>query len=218
MNLERGLNKFIAAIFTCTVICSTAIYAEANAQGRAHQHGVGQLDIAFEGHHVEIELTLPGVDAVGFEHAAKTKKDRQAVRKAVKTLKDGARIISFPAAAQCRFEKVEVKSTMLEDHGIHHGHGKHKAHKKHDDHGKHRHDKNGHHKHGHHKNKHAAKQVHGEFSANYNVECKQVAKLAYLELTFFKAFPSAQKLVSRWIKAGKQGGATLTASRTRLTF
>ncbi len=190
MNLERGLNKSIAAIFTYAVFCSTAIYAEANAEGRPHQHGVGQLDIVIEGNHVEIELTLPGVDAVGFEHAAKTKKHRRAVRKASKTLKDGARIIAFPAVAQCRFEKVEVKSTMLDDHG----------------------------KHGHHKENHAAKEVHGEFNAHYRVECGQTAKLTYLDLTFFKAFPTAQKLVSRWIVAGKQGGATLTASKTRLTF
>jgi hypothetical protein len=169
------------------------------AEGRAHQHGVGQLNIAIEGNHLEIELILPGSDAVGFEHAPSTREDRRAVRSAADRLKDGGRLFVFPAGAGCRFEKAELHSSLLEapEQG---GHHEHKAHGHHDD-----------------KN-HDPKENHAEFRVHYHVECTNLARLTHLDVTFFEAFPSAHRLETRWISPRRQGAGTLTGSSVRLAF
>ena len=201
MTVKHNLRNCAAVLFAGALFSSHVYLTEAQAESRAHQHGVGQLNIAIEGQHVEMELVVPGADAVGFEHAPSTDEDRLAVRKASQILKDGGQIVAFPAAARCRFEKVEVRSTLRDDHDKHESHDSH-----------------GHGKTGHHQEEHAAKEVHGEFRVHYHVECARAARLTHLDVTFFKAFPTAEKLVTRWITPGRQGGATLTAANTRLKF
>src|SRR5258708_3075099 len=49
---------------------------------RADQHGRGHLNIAVEGNKVSMELEVPGADIVGFEHAAKTDREKAAVETA----------------------------------------------------------------------------------------------------------------------------------------
>lgn len=203
IDVKRNLKNCTAVLFAGAFLSVQAYGTDARAESRAHQHGVGHLNIAVEGHHVEVELVVPGADVVGFEHAPSTTADKRAVREASHRLEDGKKIIAFPPAARCDFEKAEVRSTLLGGHD------------KHDDHA---HGGHGHHKDGHDKKGHAAQEVHGEFRVHYHVECARMANLTHLDVTFFKAFPAAGKLVTRWIGASGQGGATLTASNPRLTF
>ena len=69
-----------------------------------HQHGVGQLNVAIQGDHVEIELETPGADIVGFEHPPRTAEQKKAVQNAARTLRNGSAIFVFPAAARCKLE------------------------------------------------------------------------------------------------------------------
>ena len=55
-----------------------------------HQHGVGQLNVAIQGDHVEIELETPGADIVGFEHPPRTAEQKKAVQDAATTLRNGS--------------------------------------------------------------------------------------------------------------------------------
>jgi len=54
-----------------------ASYAQQRQAG-AHEHGRGTLNIALEGTRLSMELEAPGADIVGFEHRAKTKKQKAA--------------------------------------------------------------------------------------------------------------------------------------------
>ena len=61
---------FLIPMTALAVFLATSL----QASERAHEHGVVQLSIAIEGNEVEIELVVPGADAVGFEHAAGTER------------------------------------------------------------------------------------------------------------------------------------------------
>ena len=78
--------------------------APAHAQQRqagAHEHGRGTLNIALEGSRLSMELEAPGADIVGFEHKAKTQKQKAAVEKAKKQLAAPQALFELPAAAGC---------------------------------------------------------------------------------------------------------------------
>ena len=186
--------------------------ASLQASERAHEHGVGQLSIAIEGHEVEIELVVPGADAVGFEHAARTDSERKAIVAAAEKLKEAKRLIRLTSEAHCRVEKTEVASARLESDKDEHDHGHDHKHEKHAKPNEHKHDE---HKE---RDKHADGEIHSEFTAYYHFHCDHPEKLTGAQVEFFKAFPSAHELVARWITAKGQGVTELTAKATRLKF
>ena len=75
--------------------------AAKNDSIKAHQHGVGILNIAQESNQLIFEFELPGFDIVGFEYKAKKKEDIKKVKRAIKTLSDFSKMISLPTNAMC---------------------------------------------------------------------------------------------------------------------
>src|SRR5262245_62835722 len=83
----------------------------AGAQQReagAHEHGRGTLNIALEGNRLSMELEAPGADIVGFEHEAKTAKQKSAITTAKKQLAAPQALFQFPAAAGCVLKAANV--------------------------------------------------------------------------------------------------------------
>ena len=201
---------FLIPMLALAVFLATSL----QASEPAHEHGVGQLSIAIEGNEVEIELVVPGADAVGFEHAARTDSERKAVVAAAEKLKEAKRLIRLTSGAHCHVEKTEVASALLDsdkdehDHDHAHDH-KHEKHAKQDE-----------HKHNEHKehDKHPDGEIHSEFTAHYHFHCNHPEKLTGADVEFFKVFPSAHELVARWITSKGQGVTELTAKATRLKF
>lgn len=79
----------------------------------AHVHGVGKLDVALEGNTLTLHLDTPLMNVVGFEHAASSGKDKDAVRAAAKTLREVGRIFVTDAAAQCKPAEIQLESAVL---------------------------------------------------------------------------------------------------------
>ena len=160
----------------------------------AHEHGHGKLGIAIEGKKVSMELIVPGADIVGFEHEAKSKKDKAAVAAAEKKLAAVLKVFTPPAGAGCKVTKAKVEFEVEGDHDDHaHSHGK-KTKKKHDHGDKHSHG----HDHGH-KKKSAKKhdhdeETHAEFHANYILNCASPAKFTSLKFNYFGMFKGAEEL------------------------
>ena len=199
---------FLIPMLALAVFLATSL----QASEPAHEHGVGQLSIAIEGNEVEIELVLPGADAVGFEHAARTDSERKAVVAAAEKLKEAKRLIRLTSGAHCHVEKTEVASALLDSDKDEHDHAhdhKHEKHAKQDE-----------HKHNEHKehDKHPDGEIHSEFTAHYHFHCDHPEKLTGADVEFFKVFPSAHELVARWITSKGQGVTELTAKATRLKF
>lgn len=192
--------RFAAAALLAGLFVAANPASAAEREHGPHEHGVGQLSLAVEGNTVEIEITAPGADIVGFEHAAETEADRAALAAAAARLKDAIALFRFPSKADCRLEEAEVHSALLDGA---HGHEKGHAHEKGHDHDK---------AHGH------GAEAHAEFRAHYHFRCADPAALSHVDLGYFTAFPAARELEARTITAKGQGAQELTADRPRLTF
>jgi hypothetical protein len=151
--------------------------ASASAQHRelgAHEHGRGTLNVAVEGNRVSMELEVPGVDVVGFEHAARTRPQKAAVEKAKKQLLAPQSLFKLSDSAGCTVSaaSVEIES---EDHD--HDAAKGAASDKSSG-GEHKDPAGG----------------HSEFHGQYAFDCQTPASLTSIEFGYFRAFAGAQRL------------------------
>lgn len=103
--------KYLFAIVTLFI--STISFAQSNTQHDAHEHGVGNLNMATAGNQLAMELAAPGADIVGFEYAASSEQDKLAVEQALQQLHNPAKVISLPARAQCQL--VEAHAHLESD-------------------------------------------------------------------------------------------------------
>ena len=75
----------------------------------AHEHGHGLLTVAVDGKDLIIELELPSVNVIGFEHAPETDEQRRRVEEALETFGRGDTLFVPAAAAECSVEHVEIE-------------------------------------------------------------------------------------------------------------
>lgn len=190
---------------------ASAVHAEETRQLEAHEHGVGQLNIAIDAQQIAIELHAPGADIVGFEYAAQSSEDRAAVDDAVARLARPLDLFGFPEAAACGVVEARASLETEEEHDDHkeeardhaehddHDHAEHKE-EEHDhaahkdeghDHAEHKHDD---HDHGHEHADHAQETGHSEFHAEYLLTCADPAQATLITFAYFDAFPNAREL------------------------
>ncbi len=100
--------RMIAVAATILVLASAQGAAETERQLGPHQHGHGSLNLAVEGQTVQMELEVPGVDIVGFEHKAKTAEDRAKMEAAAKTLAQPLALFILPGEAGCKVTAAKV--------------------------------------------------------------------------------------------------------------
>lgn len=151
-----------------TAITATPVIAEETRQLDAHEHGVGQLDIAIDGQQIAMELHAPGADIVGFEYAAESAKDLAAVDAAVAKLSAPLALFVLPEAAGC---SIVEASAGLESEEEHEEHGDEHAEDGHDD--------------------HADEPGHTEFHAEYLLNCAEPSAITGIDFAYFGSFPNA---------------------------
>ena len=166
-----------------TAITATPVIAEETRQLDAHEHGVGQLDIAIEGQQIAMELHAPGADIVGFEYAAESAKDLAAVDAAVAKLSAPLALFVLPEAAGC---SIVEASAGLESEEEHEEHGDEHAD---DEHAEDEHEKDGHDEDGH--DDHADESGHTEFHAEYLLNCAEPSAITGIDFAYFGSFPNA---------------------------
>lgn len=70
-----------------------------------HEHGRAELDVAIEGLSLTAEFHSPADSVLGFEHAPRTAKEKQAASAALETLRArGGDLLLLPADAGCQFQ------------------------------------------------------------------------------------------------------------------
>lgn len=106
-NMKRALSSMVIYALLCTAF-SPAIAHE------AHVHGLGKLDMAIDGAQVMLHLDTPLMNLLGFEHAAKSPKDRSAVQNMALKLRDSGRIFVTTPAAECRPASIKLVSNALD--------------------------------------------------------------------------------------------------------
>jgi hypothetical protein len=165
----------------------------------AHVHGVAELLVALDGHHLTVTLDSPSYNVVGFEHFARHAADRALLLDAEEKLSASQNILTLASAAQCRIESVDITAEQLSQlaeagHGHNHGHS---------------------HDHGH---SHNEEQGHSEFVVNYHFHCDNPSALSGLTVQAFQHFPGFETIDVQWIIDGQQGATRAQANRTEVRF
>lgn len=99
-------------LLNCSVALST--YAQEHRQHGAHEHGGGQLNVAVEKNRLMLDLSLPAMNVVGFEHAVSNQVERDQVAAAANLLKHGMQLFTPSPEAQCELVDVLVESSLFE--------------------------------------------------------------------------------------------------------
>ncbi|UXI01032.1 DUF2796 domain-containing protein [Photobacterium sp. TY1-4] len=226
-------------------------YAQADhhtyRQHDAHVHGVVEMNLAQDGQEVLLEITAPGADVVGFEHAPETPAQQQALKDAIRQLKQTNTLLALTPAAHCQLTDVRVEETLTNAHDDHdheshneHEHAQHDhedhdhAQHDHEDHGEHdhaqhdhedhdehdhaQHDHEGHDDHDHDAHDHHEAHQHGEFSAQYTFHCDHIEQLSTMQVHWFRHFPNTEKMTVQAITDTRQKAAQLTPDQTTFTF
>lgn len=199
MSNRSSWMRYSARLISAHVIALSAFAAhgwaadQANRQLGAHEHGHGTLNIAIEGAKLTMELEVPGADIVGFEHAATTPEQKAAIEKAKVTLANPLELFKLPAAAQCRVttSKVEIENGPG-DHDQHAPKHKPEAAVAKDEAG------------------------HGEFHAEYTLECAVADKIQAIDFTYFQKFEAARELGVTVIGPKGQSQYDVTRAKPRI--
>ena len=159
-------------LIALAVAATTPVFAEETRQLDAHEHGVGQLDIAFDGKQISMELHAPGADIVSFEYAAESAEDRAKVDAAVAMLARPLDLFVLTEAAGCTIVQASAELESEEGQADHED--------EHDD-----------HEDADHQEKNVGEAGHTEFHAEYLLACADPGAVTEITFTYFDAFPNA---------------------------
>lgn len=224
----------ILALLAASILAATAPLAQEARRLEAHMHGLTHLDLAIERGRLTLDLRAPGMDIVGFEHAATGDADRDAVAAAIRALQRPESVITLPRGASCRLQDVAVHLRGGDD-GAHGGDDAHDAGHAED----HRHDGHDGHDEPAAQADHAAQDGHDgqeghddhdgpegddgqevhdgqegqdghrEFHARYVFDCADPAALGRIGFAFFATFPAAQRIVAQFVTETGAGRAEI---------
>jgi Protein of unknown function (DUF2796) len=176
------MTRSVAILAAACALGASQAVAEERRELGAHEHGHSVLNIAIEGDRIEMELMAPGMDIVGFEHAAETDEHKAAVAQAEAILRDPLALFVLPDDAGCSIETAAVELEAEDEHKGEHG----------GDHAKEEHAEEGEHE-GEHA-EHEGEESHTEFHAEYAITCDSPDDLGTIEFVFFERFPGAEEI------------------------
>ncbi|MGY5539551.1 zinc uptake protein ZrgA [Vibrio brasiliensis] len=215
------MNKITPLALGVALATSSLAYAEEGfRQHGAHVHGQVEFNIAQDGNELLVEITAPGADVVGFEHAPTNDAEKQQLKDAVAKLSHADHVFTLTSEAGCKVEHQSVTHTLgadKHDHDEHHDHDKH-DHEEHHDHDKHDHDKHDHDEHHDHDNHDHESGGHGEFTVEYHYQCDNVSAISNIETSWFSQFPSTESIKVNLLTDTKQAAMELKPGQKTISF
>lgn len=221
------MNKYspLAALIALT-LSHSATAEDTFRQHDAHVHGEVELNIAQDGNEILVEITAPGADVVGFEHAPKTDEQHDILKQAEAHLSNASAVFALTKAAGCSVKHQKVSHTLGGDeqhghehhdhnHDEHHDH-KHDEHHDHDEHQDHQHDE--HHNHDEHHDHETEHSGHGEFTVEYHYQCDNVAQLTTIETSWFELFPATEAIKFNLLTDSKQASSRLNKNNNTISL
>ncbi len=189
-------------IATALTLTSTVLFA-----APPHVHGVGTLQLVLEENSLSVELRLPAINVVGFEHAPNDAQQKAAVQNAVALLKNSGQVLILPDKAQCKIESAVVTSELLE-HDDDHAHDNHDE--AHDD--DHDHDDAHDDDHADHDHDHA------DFDVSYGFDCRHPTALKQITLRLFQQLPQLERLDVDMVTTTGQTRQRLVSGQNLITL
>jgi hypothetical protein len=156
-----------------------------------HVHGETEMEVVMDGNELEIDISGPLTNFLGFEHAPKDNRQKKALVDMTDDLREGDRLFEINPEAVCSFasSKVLVKKgdrtahpTMLHTLGA------------------------------------KKKDGHADIDATYAFSCKNPAEFKSIKIKFFGRFPGLTKLDVRVVLPKKQMAAELTPQNPLLSW
>ncbi len=172
----------------------------------AHAHGHGTLDIVVEGDQALIELRIPTVNVVGFEHAPRDDAEHEAVRRALGPLRDGASLFALSADADCAVEVaaadiVSLSDDDLRDEGDHEADEDENA--EHEDEGS---------------ETAAGEEEHSELQATYRFRCGAPERLSQVDVRLFEYLHDVEEISVRVVTPTAQSATDLHPGSTAVAL
>ena len=162
-----------------------------------HEHGHGVLNIAIEKSRVAMDLDVPGMDIVGFEHKPASGSDKEMAKKAEAVLANPLSLFKVPDSAGCKATEVKV---AVETEGADEDNAN--------------------------KNETAAKpqpggkeekhEGHNDYNVSYVLECAKPSEIKSIEFGYFKSFAGAEALTVNVISEKAQNSYEVTREKPRL--
>lgn len=188
-----GLRFSVAGVLVC--LCTAVTGAEKeHREHDAHEHGHGSLDVVADGDELVIELRIPAVNVVGFEHEPSTDAQTQAVEAAVADFERAETLFTPSAAAKCRVEAIDIEFAGMQHHdGENHAdHDDETEKEKHDE------------------------ETHSELHAVYHFHCEAPDRLERLKVRVFDYLDAAEELSARVVTPSVQSATELRPGETVL--
>ncbi|MEZ8731468.1 DUF2796 domain-containing protein [Vibrio splendidus] len=197
----------ILAVVIGMTVSTNVLANEEFRSHEAHVHGKVEVNIAQDGQELLVEVTAPGADVVGFEHAPETAEQKKVFEQAIAQLNKPEELFGFNNAS-CTLKFKSVTNTLEDDHDDHEGHdhaeGEHDDHKDHDhdDHEGHDHSEGG----------------HGEFTVEYHYQCSDIEKLDTVNTQWFSKFSNTKSMTVNLLTDSAQIQEVLNADRISFRF
>ncbi|TVQ40996.1 MAG: DUF2796 domain-containing protein [Wenzhouxiangella sp.] len=218
--------------------------AQIERQHGAHVHGVATGNLAQDGPDFRLELEIPGINLVGFEHAPRTEAQQQSLDAALDLLNRGEWLV-MDGRGQCEIDRLNAHTHGFDGegngdygdqedghehhdhhHGDRHAHHAHDHAKEHEHHHDHDHDHK-HHDHGHHEHEHGHDHAHAEHGHHHDhehaefhivahIRCQAPDALRWIDLNLFEEFPGNERMDIDLLTDRAIGRAELTPGRIRI--
>ena len=168
---------------------------------KAHTHGAAELNLAYEGGALEVELEAPAMSLLGFEHKPKTDEQVNAINRTLAILNAVERVFNVQGA-DCQAQAVNIDIDGPAGDAL----GKTKSQHKESQHEESHHKESHHKEHDHH---HVDEQQHSEILANYTFNCGDKAEISAITIKLFDAFPKLENITVNWVTEEQQGQSNL---------
>jgi len=154
------------------LVLSGITNAQLERQHDVHVHGTGTGNLSIDDNTLRLELEIPGINLVGFEHAPADEGQQAALDETVKFLRAAEWLTADPQGA------CEIATVSAHTHGF--GAGEEHEHHEHHEH----HEQDGHGDHG-----------HAEFHLVVTLDCSSPERLAWVEVELFEQFPGNEEIL-----------------------
>jgi Protein of unknown function (DUF2796) len=193
--MRTNITFALAALAAVSLASASARAEEKHRELGPHVHGHGTFNIAVEDKRVEMELIVPGMDIVGFEHTPSTDAQKAVLEKARAELEKPLTLFKLPASAGCSLAKAKIAIEAEQHHDDEDDDHDHAAA------GEPEHDE------------HAG---HNQFHVTYALNCAKPAKLTSIDFIYFNTFAGAHDLTVNVVTAKAQSSYSVSRDEPSL--
>lgn len=187
--------KMIALLLISSFALAQSAFEHAHEHdprdSKAHVHGQADLNLNVQDNALNIEMVIPAMDALGFEHRPQSDTEKEKVREIAKLLNKVDSWIVPANEASCKLESSALSQPYATAHS-----DTHKKEQNADD-------------------KHAP---HSDFIITGQWYCAKTSELRRIRLDLFRHLPDLQTVNVKWIRNGAAGVSTLTVKSSELSL